>query len=348
MKKIIIAVIAIISVLEANAQYVHFSQFWNNTTQLNPAMNGLIPANLRVSTFYRSQWNSVSSPYKTYGFNLDTRIDTDGSAAFGLGVNLYRDVAGDSKLGTTRAQIAFSTILDVADNSKISIGLNGGMIQRGFDANNGSWNSQYNNGTYDPMMSSGESFNSISEIKGDMSAGIAYMFSTTEGYMTANDEFNMTVGVSFNHILRPKFDWFASSPDELYSNIVAHGEFLIGVPNSKWSIKPAFLAQFQGPSKELLIGSQFRLKLKDASRVTGFVKGAYLSFGTFMRLGDAFIPSVVLEFDKYSIGTSYDLNISELRTASGGNGGFELSFKFRTPNPYLWRGRRTRSRSSFR
>lgn len=63
-----------------------------------------------------------------------------------------------------------------------------------------------------------------------------------------------------------------------------------------------------------------------------------------MRLGDAFVPSLMIEFDKYSIGFSYDYNISKLRAASQGNGGFESVLSFRTPNPYLWKG----SKVSFR
>ena len=345
MKKILI-VLSLIS-FQASAQDVHFSQFWNNSIQYNPAMAGIIPAGFRASAFYKDQWSSIGAKFNTYGLNLDTRFETKGNTSFGLGLDFYRDVAGDLKLGTTNAQLAFSTILAIDDHSKISIGIKGGIIQKGFDATQGQWSSQYQNGSYNGTAASGEQFNSVSEIKPDISAGIAYVYSSSERYMTANDVFNLKIGVSYNHILRPEFDWFANDPIGLYGNIVGHVDMLIGVPNSKWSILPAAIAQFQGPSMEFLMGSQFRYKLKDASRITGFVKGAYLNLGLFYRWGDSFIPSVTFEFDHYSIGLSYDVTTSQLRNVSNGAGGFEVSVKFRTPNPYLWQGK-TGLRSRFK
>lgn len=343
MKRTIIIISLCIIASNANSQDVHSSQFWNNGTQYNPAMTGVIPATLRASAFYRNQWSSVNSLYSTFGFNFDTRIDTRGSTSFGLGTSVYRDMAGDNKLGTTGAQLSFSTILALDRNSKISIGVNGGIIQKGFDASNAQWNSQYSSGSYDPTIASGEQFNSLSELKGDLSVGAVYYYSTNARNMTANDAFNMKVGFSYNHILQPTFNWFSSGGDDLYSNFVAHAEFQIGMENTPWTIIPAAIVQFQGPSKEILVGSQFRFTLKEASKVTGFVKGAYLFIGTFYRVSDAFIPSITIDFDKYSLGFSYDVNTSSLRSASSGAGGFEISFKFRNPNPYLWQGSRRSS-----
>jgi type IX secretion system PorP/SprF family membrane protein len=337
MKGLVILLFALIAFC-SNAQDVHFSQFWNNGIQFNPGMAGVIPANLRAAVFYRDQWSGIGTKFNTYGANVDVRVDGKGNASFGFGANVYRDVAGDHKLGNTGAQLAFSTILALDRQRKFSVGVSGGIIQKGLDVSGAQWNSQYSGGSYNQYALSGESFNSVSEIKGDLSAGIVYYFSTNERYMTSNDAFNMKIGVAYNHILRPKFDWFASTPDALYRNLVAHAEFLIGIQNSKWSILPAVIAQFQGPSKEILFGSRYRYKLKNASRVTGYVKGAFLNLGTFYRLGDSFIPSCSIEFNGYSIGFSYDFNVSKLRAISGGGSGFEISFKFKSTNPYLWQG----------
>ena len=178
----------------AIAQDVHFSQYWNNGIQYNPAMAGVIPANLRASIFYRNQWSSVNSGYNSYGLNFDARIESRKNTSFGFGVNLYKDVAGDLNLSTTHAQLAFSTIVMLDRHSKLSFGINGGLEQKGIDPSAAEWNSQYSNGSYNPAISSGESFNSISEIKGDISAGIVYYYSSSERYMRANDQFNMKIG----------------------------------------------------------------------------------------------------------------------------------------------------------
>lgn len=50
-------------------------------------------------------------------------------------------------------------------------------------------------------------------------------------------------------------------------------------------------------------------------------------------------PSISIEVAEFSIGMSYDVNISKFTRASSWAGGFEVSLKIRTPNPYLWSGR---------
>ncbi len=337
MKKLIIFTFLLVCA-NAQSQDVHFSQYWNNSIQYNPANTGLIPANYRASTFYKNQWSSVNSPYKTIGLNFDTRLEPKGNTDIGVGLNVYKDIAGDNKLGTTHAQLALSSIMNLGRLIKVSVGVNGGIVQKGFDPSNATWGNQYVNGNYNSSAPTGETFINTSEIQGDLSVGACYYFSASESYSTANNNFSARAGISLNHILQPKYQWFESGPDQLYRNVVAHAEFIVGIPNTNFSLLPAVITQFQGPNKEIMFGTRYRITLKDASKVTGFIKGAYLHLGTFVRKGDAFIPSVLLEFDQYSIGASYDINTSPLRAASGGNGGFEISLMFRTPNPHLWKG----------
>lgn len=344
MKRIITSIFTIVLAFIVSAQDIHFSQWWNNSLQYNPGMTGVIPANLRLSAGYRNQWASVASPYKTYVFNGDTRFDTKGSAAIGAGLSVFKDEAGDTKFGTTNIRLNLSGIVELDRHQKISLGLAGGFLQRSLDPNSLQWGNQYQGGQYNSALDPGEQINFDPGMKADVSAGIVYVYHSNERYMTANDQLNVKVGLAFNHINRPQHEWHAGSPDTLYRNVTAMGEVLVGVGNSRLSLVPSFLLHFQGPSKEIYVGTLFRYRLQEASKITGLVKGAYLSLGTHMRLGDAFVPSLMLEFDKYAIGFSYDYNISKLRAASQGNGGFELTLSFRTPNPYLWKG----SSASFR
>ena len=47
--------------------------------------------------------------------------------------------------------------------------------------------------------------------------------------------------------------------------------------------------------------------------------------GAWMRLNDAAIPYLGLEFGGLRIGASYDVNISSLKAATGNRGGSEIS-----------------------
>jgi hypothetical protein len=52
---------------------------------------------------------------------------------------------------------------------------------------------------------------------------------------------------------------------------------------------------------------------------------------------DAFIPVLSIEFGQYTMGISYDINVSKLKTASSGRGGLELSIRFVSPNPFVYK-----------
>ena len=49
----------------ANAQDIHFSQFEETALQLNPSNAGL-QYETRVVVNYKSQWQSVNAPFKTF------------------------------------------------------------------------------------------------------------------------------------------------------------------------------------------------------------------------------------------------------------------------------------------
>jgi type IX secretion system PorP/SprF family membrane protein len=338
MKKIYTLIVSVFLAGTTLAQDIHFSQYWENPILVNPANTGLIPADLRLAMNYRNQWSSVASPYKTFSFNGDYLYKTKGTADLGFGLNIVRDVAGDTKFSTTDIQFAVSSILSLDDYNEISIGIRGGFMQKSMSPADLIWGNQYQNGTYNAGADPGENLLLDGGMKGDISAGIAYVYHTSDRYMTANDEFNMRLGFSYNHINKPKHTWTDITTDTLYSNFIGSAQFLIGMPNSRLSILPSFLFMKQGPSKEIMFGSLFRYRLQDAAQITGFIKGAYLSLGAHIRLKDAIVPTLLLEFDKYAIGASYDLNISSLRTASGMRGGFEVTLRFQTPNPYLFKG----------
>src|SRR5213075_2451582 len=77
----------------------------------------------------------------------------------------------------------------------------------------------------------------------------------------------------------------------------------------------------QGKVKETIAGGLY-------SYNTGsFVddEACVFHFGAFLRWKDAFIPVVKIDMRSMSLALSYDVNVSQLKTASQGRGGFELS-----------------------
>ena len=156
-------------------------------------------------------------------------------------------------------------------------------------------------------------------------------------YSTANDMVIIHTGLSVTHLNKPKYSFYGNSSEKLYAHVIGHVDALIGIKNTNLALMPGFLYMGQGPSGEILPGCYFRYMLREESKFTGYVKGASIMIGTHLRLKDAFIPSVELEIAEYTIGLSYDMNVSGLKTATSGKGGFEIHLRYGNPNPFLYK-----------
>ena len=65
--------------VNATAQDLHFSQWFNSPLSTNPANTGFIPdADYRLGANYRNQWSSIMSvPYKTMSIWGDAQVFRD-------------------------------------------------------------------------------------------------------------------------------------------------------------------------------------------------------------------------------------------------------------------------------
>jgi hypothetical protein len=76
----------------------------------------------------------------------------------------------------------------------------------------------------------------------------------------------------------------------------------------------------QSKSSETTLGAAVSAALNEDEVNASNVYG-----GAWIRLGDAIIPYIGLEFSGIRIGASYDINISSLKAASQSRGGMEIS-----------------------
>jgi len=77
-------------------------------------------------------------------------------------------------------------------------------------------------------------------------------------------------------------------------------------------------------AQETIAGALYSYKLGDDPENSLYT----LSLGGFLRWKDAFIPVLKLEMNGLAVALSYDVNVSQLKTASEGRGGFELSISY--------------------
>lgn len=80
----------------------------------------------------------------------------------------------------------------------------------------------------------------------------------------------------------------------------------------------------QGTHNETIAGALYSYKLGDDPENPEYTIHA----GGFLRWRDAFIPVIKLDKRPISIALSYDVNVSQLKTASLGRGGIEISVTY--------------------
>ncbi|MBI3510312.1 MAG: PorP/SprF family type IX secretion system membrane protein [Bacteroidetes bacterium] len=333
------AAAAFILPLFSFAQDIHFSQFYLTPLTQNPSLAGL-HHDMQAIVNYKDQWQSVSnSPYRTMAFSYDMRLNKK-KAKKGFcaaGVNFFSDKSGDSKMTTTQANFTFAYHVFLNKYNTIGGGLQAGFFQRSISYSDLTWGNQFNGSNYDGSLPNGEPNGGTTFSRFDLSGGVVYNFNNTSGdiKVTDNHDLRFTGGVAFFHPQHSAYSFYGN-PENLYMKYVVHGNAVISIPNSNIAVLPGFMYYRQGPAQEIFAGWLVRYKLKQDSKYTGFEKGAAFSLGAFYRAKDAIAVCSLLEYSKYAIGVSYDVNISPLRAASSARGGIEITLRFVNPNPFLY------------
>ncbi|MFN2439393.1 MAG: PorP/SprF family type IX secretion system membrane protein [Chitinophagaceae bacterium] len=299
----------------ALSQDIHFSQFFEAPLLRNPSLAGIFTGDVRVQAVYRDQWNSVTNAYKTGSLNAEYKMPIGKSDDFiTAGVQMLYDKAGT--VAWTSAHLLpalnYHKSLSNTVNRYLSVGFMAGFVRRSIDRSKITTNS-----TYDGL-GDGENFAANQYSYFDGAVGMSF-----NTQLNDNAENNLFVGVGYHHFNRPKNSFYGNGAIELEPKIVASA----GV---RFSVTPASYLTIQsdhsrqGGYQETLAGAMYGVKLgEDLDKPLYTVHG-----GAFLRLNDAFIPVIKLDYHPFSVSFSYDVNISKLKTSSYGRGGFELGISY--------------------
>jgi len=321
----------------AQAQDIHFSQFYLSPLNLNPALTGVMNCNGRISGNYRNQWASIlrNNAFSTFSVSYDQKIPVGRSDYFGAGITLWRDQAGSLGFGTMQARLSGSYSKKMGGYRKKAhyfvVGAEGGYSQRSVDFQKAQWGNQYNgNSSFDPNLASYENWGRNQFGFVDIGAGMLW-------FSVFDEMTNFHIGGSYHHINRADVT-FDENGDAvpLYSRISGHvgGEFML---SERIGLGPKLVAFFQGPSMEVNGGTNFKFVLGDNKFFYQAVQfGAWVRIANKLDKGtlmDAVILTTRFDYDQFSLGFSYDVNTSKLRQASNSNGAFEFSMAYKICGP---------------
>jgi type IX secretion system PorP/SprF family membrane protein len=333
-QKFILTLLCLAGCYNGYGQDIHFSQFNQVPQLINPSLTGAFQGDFRGIMNYRDQWSSIA-PYKTYSLALDwgfLKKQLTGKY-LGAGLFLYQDIAGDSRLSTTQVNLSLSSIISINKSHNISAGIQGGFSQRKMDDAGLHWGAQYDDNGYAAGIAAGETDAFENYAFGDFSMGLSWSYGKGSTNISSNDHLSANAGIAMYHLNKPEQ---GSGFDRLKPEFVAHAELMVGLKGTRVTLVPSALYLQQGVLHEINIGGMVRHTIKEESKYTGFIKETALLLGGYYRIGDALIPTCMLEVANFALGISYDVNISSLTEASNGAGGLEISFRYVTPNPFRY------------
>lgn len=308
--------------IEVKAQDLHFSQFFEAPLLRNPSLAGIFIGDIRVQGVYRSQWAAVTVPYETGSFNMEYKNPIGQTNDFvTTGLQLLYDKAGTTNFRTTNIlpAINYHKSLGGEKSQYLSLGFMGGLVQRRIDRSKITTNSQFDGTGFNPGMADGETFVNSNYSYVDGSVGMTY----NSAINIENPQDNFFVGLAYHHFNRPKNSFYTRPDIELNPKWVFSAGVRFTVSETSYLTIQADHS-IQGFAKETIGGAMYSVKIG-----ADYQKPDYtLDFGSFLRLQDALIPVIKLDYNPFSVAVSYDINVSELKTASQGQGGMELSVTY--------------------
>jgi type IX secretion system PorP/SprF family membrane protein len=323
------ALLGIICGLPAVAQDIHFAQYAETPSIINPALAG-VTYNTRIIVNFRDQWSAVAAPYRTMGFSYEQTIKHKKlkNNYFAIAANVFRDEAGDARLRTLNPNLGLSYIQRVTKSLKLSGGMQSGFIYKTIDMSNLRWDEQFNGYNYDASLPSGEPASPRSAITSfDIGGGMNLNYIQSERFITAKDAAKFDVGISAYHFSIPRSSFIISS-EKLQPRICGYFNGDFSIPNSINSLMPSILYMRQGGNSEVIAGALFKFIIGDPSTYTPNKRPRAVSIGGYYRLRDAIIPTFLFQYNKVAFGMSYDINVSALTPASNRRGGIEFMFRY--------------------
>jgi type IX secretion system PorP/SprF family membrane protein len=291
----------------SSAQDTHLSQYEAAPVLLNPALTGMFEhSDFRMGANLRSQWNRLSSNFLTTAFAYDVGIDNRYGVGFYL--NNY-DMAG--MMNTFEAGLAGSYNVS-AKNAKhtLSVGLRLGIIHKKVNDADMLFDMQYDNGTFDPDLPTGELIEKRSRLLPEIALGLAYRS------IDPNRLLNPIASFSAFHLTTPDETIFRMVKSDLPIRWTFMGGVAIKVTD-ELRLTPMGLFMLQRKDREISAGMMGEL---------GFDGSPYgLVLGGSYRLKDAIVAHAGVKHRNNVYRVSYDITTSPLKEFNNSTGALEFS-----------------------
>jgi type IX secretion system PorP/SprF family membrane protein len=275
------------------AQDPTFTQFYSNPVYLNPALAGSSGCP-RIALNYRNQWPQLTGNYITYAAAYDTYAK---NLSGGVGIMAMHDQQGQGTIQTSMIAGTYSYYLKVNRKFRIMFGGQAAYFQKYLD-----WSKLTFGDMIDPRR--GFIYQTGDVPRGNGSHGFFDVSAGMVGFTK-----NFYFGVAAHHLNRPDESMILGD-SRLPIRITGHMGANIklgqrGRYSSSTTLMPNVIYQYQNGFQQFNIGA--------------YLKYEAFTIGAWYRNRDAFIVSLGITTEKFRIGYSYDLTVSQLGGVTGGS-----------------------------
>lgn len=322
--KYLFTIFLLINAGKAICQDANFSQFYEVPMLRNPSLAGIFQGDYALTAAYRNQWQSVTTPYKTIALSFEYKkpVRKNSDDYFTVGLQGVNDIAGDSRLRRTQIfpVLNFHKSLNSEKDMYLSAGIMGGPVIQRFDPSQLTFDDQFVNGSFSATNPTKEVFTNTGFTYWDLSAGLT--FSSVVGSGT-----RFYLGGGMFHILKPKVAF------QKQYDVVLNQKFAIngGLSRSLNDVNRLILYAdyfMQGGAKLIQGG----IMLSHDFMTSDETQDVSLTGGLLYRSRDAFIPMLKIDYSKFGLGFTYDINTGKLKSASQMKGAFEVTLSYKGYN----------------
>jgi len=314
-------ILLVVATLVVNAQDIHFSMYNLSPLSLNSANTGKYNGDWRLMGNYRSQWKELSKAYNTFSIGGDMNFYPFNQNVAG-GLYILSDKSGGN-LNVTKI-FASGAIHKKIAGFKMSIGLQPGIVIKSIDFNSHTFPNQlnWNTGAFDNSLANNESFTKQRISYFDLNAG----FNISKKIKKIEAEF----GASYFHLTTPNESFYANTNKlpirQIYNASIRY--FI----NQKIALVPNTIANVTTKANDWIFGCNAEYTLSKSTFFENQIFAGFMWRKGVKRISDAAIINVGLKQNNYTIGFSYDINVSPLKTATEYKGAYEIALIYTGKN----------------
>ncbi len=326
-----VALLVCAAASQLSAQDSQVSQPELAPLRINPANVGTA-AKMRANLTSRNQWKSIGTPIRSFAASFDMILSpqrkTDlTKSRMAAGISFSKEKYNPVGVNHFRVDLALAYHVRLGKNSTLGGGLDIGIDQHSFLAEDGKWGSQFNGYFYDPGSASGETRTPEQELSMDFGAGVVFHSTKPTKKRKWTIDNTISAGISAYHLGRVKMSETNTLTEGQRPRITGfvNSEIAIG---KKTGLQPMVYAQLHQNNMQLFVGSRIKYIINDGVSFMNDSKPMYASLGVFVRTNDAVVLEWQVAWASYAIGLSYDINYAGLNDQSSGKGAFEIGLKW--------------------